>query len=180
MQTSMKQESNNNPGLDVQICIGFEQRRLLRTGSTELRVINLPRREDVNNPKSDGPSAATRLPQTIAHCLRAKLQETIIDSERGKKSTLVSSNKLANRFILERWGIRPSQRRRYKNLFSKIRKQSRRILQQYLKSGKLELTNNSDKYLFGIYQFDDIRGNLIIGFFVISPHTDSLEYTAGM
>ncbi|MHA1638501.1 MAG: hypothetical protein ACTSUO_04515 [Candidatus Thorarchaeota archaeon] len=139
----------------------------------------MPRREDVNNPKSEGPSAATRLPQTIVHCLRAKLQETIIDSERGKKSTLVSSNKLANRFILERWGIRPSQRRRYKNLFSKIRKQSRRILQQYLTSGRLELSSNSNKYTFGIYKFDDIRGNLIIGFFVIQPRIDSLEYAAG-
>lgn len=149
-------------------------------GNTVLRVLNLPRHEDVNNPKSDGSSVSTRLPQTIVHCLRAKLQETIIDSERGKKSTLVSSNKLANRFILERWGIRPSQRRRYKNLFSKIRKQSRQILKQYLTSGRLELSSNSDKYTFGIYQFDDIRGNLIIGFFVISPHTDSLEYAAGM
>ena len=128
----------------------------------------LPRREDVNSSKSDDFSLKP-YPATISLCLKAKLKESIIKSERGRQSTLISSNKLANRFILERWGIRPSQRRRYKNLFSRIRKQARLILRQYLDSGVLELRNNSDRHKFKIYQFDDIRGNLIIGFYKNEP-----------
>ena len=135
----------------------------------------LPRRDDVNRPKSDDFSSGPH-PATISHCLKAKLKESIIKSERGRQSTLISSNKLANRFILERWGIRPSQRRRYKNLFSRIRKQARLILRQYLDSGFLELRNNSDQHKFSIYQFDDIRGNLIIGFYKseLTPSADGM------
>lgn len=135
----------------------------------------MPRSEDVNRTKSDDFSSDP-YPATISHCLKAKLKESIVKSERGRQSTLISSNKLANRFILERWGIRPSQRRRYKNLFSSIRKQARLILRQYLDSGVLELRNNSDRHKFSIYQFDDIRGNLIIGFYKtdLSPSADGM------
>jgi len=85
-----------------------------------------------------------------------------------RKSILVSSNGLANRFILERWGIRPSQRRRYRNLYASVRKQTRNLLQHYLLRERVEWTLAGDTRRFGVFKFDEIRGNLIVGFVCVS------------
>jgi hypothetical protein len=73
---------------------------------------------------------------------------------------------------MERWGIRPSQRKRYRNLFTKVRKQSRAIFHHYLARGRLEWTSRTDSYVFGIFKFDEIRGNLILGFVPMSPDSE--------
>lgn len=77
---------------------------------------------------------------------------------------LISSNSLANRFIFTRWGIRASQRKRYKNLFSKIRQQCRTYFHHLLSTGQISCTNGTDTLRFGVYKFDEVRGNLILGF----------------
>ncbi|MHA2202032.1 MAG: hypothetical protein ACXABN_19375, partial [Candidatus Thorarchaeota archaeon] len=89
-----------------------------------------------------------------------------------RKSVLISSNSLANRFILSRWGIRPSQRRRYKTLFATVRNECRVIFQHYLLKGRVEGTVESEKLLYGIYKFDEIRGNLILGFVAMTPDSE--------
>ena len=55
------------------------------------------------------PSILAGIPDSLGVALNESVQRTA----RGRKSVLISSNSLANRFIFERWGIRPSQRRRY-------------------------------------------------------------------
>jgi hypothetical protein len=109
---------------------------------------------------------------TVPECLRTTLQEIVNKQGRRRKSILISSNSLANRFILSRWKIRPSQRRRYRNLFSTIRKQCRIVFQHFLVRRKLEWTKESEKYVFGIYKFDEIRGNLILGFVLVPPESE--------
>ena len=108
----------------------------------------------------------------IPECLRKILQTSVEKHQRRRKAILISSNSLANRFILERWGIRPSQRRRYRNLFATIRRQCRTVFQHYLARSRIEWTNESERHLFGIYKFDEIRGNLILGFVSTSPETE--------
>jgi len=105
---------------------------------------------------------------TIPDCLRGLLQDAMQDAPKQRKSILVSSNGLANRFILERWGIRPSQRRRYRNLYASVRKQTRNLLQHYLLRGRVEWALGGDTRTFGIFKFDEIRGNLIVGFVCVS------------
>lgn len=107
---------------------------------------------------------------SIPECLRDALKEAI--NSRGRKSVLISSNSLTNRFIFSRWGIRPSQRRRYKNLFASVRKQSRVVFQHYLLRGRVEWTDESGRNVFGVYKFDEIRGNLILGFVVMTPDSE--------
>lgn len=105
----------------------------------------------------------------IPDSLRVALNESVQRTARGRKSVLISSNSLANRFIFERWGIRPSQRRRYRNLFTAVRKQCRVIFQHYLLRGRVDWDSGSEKLVFGVYKFDEIRGNIILGFVYISP-----------
>ena len=90
-------------------------------------------------------------------------------NDQRRKSVLLSSNSLANRFILEKWGIRPSQRKRNKNLFAISRKQSRRLFRLLLNQGRFEWTTPESMLSFGVYKFDEIRGNLILGFVKLDP-----------
>lgn len=105
---------------------------------------------------------------TIPDCLRGLLQDAMEGPPKQRKSILVSSNGLANRFILERWGIRPSQRRRYRNLYASVRKQTRSLLQHYLLRERIEWTLAGDTRTLGVFKFDEIRGNLIVGFVCVS------------
>ena len=98
----------------------------------------------------------------IPACLRNILQESLKKSNVG--SFLVSSNSLANRFIIERWGILPSQRRRFKNLFASVRKECRHIFQHYLNMSKIAWSTHDENFILGVYKFDEIRSNLILGF----------------
>ena len=108
----------------------------------------------------------------VPECLRHILMESAKASKQKRKSVLISSNSLANRFILDRWGIRPSQRRRFKNLFASVRKQCRNIYQHIMAKGRMEWDFKSESYTFGVYKFDEIRGNLILGFVEISPEDE--------
>jgi len=119
-------------------------------------------------PHDVGPSVLARVPEV----LRDKLRESIIESENNKESTLISSNTLANRFIYERWGIRSSQRRKYRNLFAQIRRQCRDVFRNFLERGWLEIQDDSKKHTFGVYKFDDKRGNLILGFVKMAPGSE--------
>ncbi|MDF1538052.1 MAG: hypothetical protein P1Q69_04030 [Candidatus Thorarchaeota archaeon] len=121
-------------------------------------------------PLDIGPSVLAKVPDV----LRNKLRESILESEKNKDSTLISSNTLANSFIYERWGIRSSQRRRYRNLFSQVRRQCRSVFRNYLERGWLEIRDDeeSKKHTFGVYKFDDKRGNLILGFVKMMPGSD--------
>ncbi|MHA2042316.1 MAG: hypothetical protein ACW975_10675 [Candidatus Thorarchaeota archaeon] len=105
------------------------------------------------------PSAMADLPVILKGLLSAS-----VGNQQRRKSVLLSSNSLANRFILEKWGIRPSQRKRNKNLFSISRKHSRRLFRRLLNRGRLEWTTPDSELAFGVYKFDEIRGNLILGF----------------
>ena len=110
------------------------------------------------------PKVTTSILASIPDCLHNMLQENAQRMKERRTSILISSNNLANRFILERWGIRSSQRRRYKNLFSTIRKQSRAIFRNYLTRGNIVWKDQNGDYTFGVFQFDEVRGNLILGF----------------
>jgi hypothetical protein len=118
------------------------------------------------------PEATTSVLAVIPDCLKSTLLDSTNTETRSRKSTLISSNKLTNRFILSRWGIRPSQRRRYKNLFASIRKHSRVLFQHYLLRGKLEWIDNTGRHVFGVYKFDEVRGNLILGFVEMTPESE--------
>ncbi|MGY5865000.1 MAG: hypothetical protein RTV41_10375 [Candidatus Thorarchaeota archaeon] len=126
------------------------------------------RRESLVKEPEVTPSILANIPDT----LRTALSEAIKRNPSGRKSILVSSNSLANRFILERWGIRPSQRRRYKNLFASVRKQCRVVFQHNLARGRVEWDTDQEKLVFGIFKFDEIRGNLILGFVSVSPESE--------
>ena len=95
------------------------------------------------------------------------VKETLLDTKQHRKTRggiLLSSNSVANRFIFTRWGIRPSQRRRYKNLFAQVRKECRRYFKYILNSGKITCERRGVGCSFGVFMFDEIRGNLILGF----------------
>ncbi|NHI90414.1 MAG: hypothetical protein EAX87_12910 [Candidatus Thorarchaeota archaeon] len=110
------------------------------------------------------PRITTSILANIPECLYSVLQDNLLRLQKRGASILVSSNSLANRFILDRWGIRSSQRRRYKNLFSTIRKQCRAIFRNYLAGGKIKWRTHEEELVFGVYKFDEVRGNLILGF----------------
>jgi len=118
------------------------------------------------------PEATASVLDSIPDCLKDTLLNSSTPEGKGRKSVLISSNNLANRFILSRWGIRPSQRRRYKNLFASIRKHCRVLFNHYLLRGRIEWINISGKHLFGVYKFDEVRGNLILGFVVMTPESE--------
>ena len=101
---------------------------------------------------------------SIPDCLYDMLEEYMERIAKKRTSILISSNNLANRFILSRWGIRSSQRKRYRNLFGRIREQCRTIFRNYLAIGKLTLKTQNDKIVLGVSKFDEIRGNLILDF----------------
>jgi len=101
----------------------------------------------------------------IPDVLKKYLHEVVMkQSTRKRKSMLISSNSLANRFTFTRWGIRASQRKRYKNLFSKIREQCRIYFHHLLSTGQVTSKQGKDTFRFGVYKFDVVRGNLILGF----------------
>ncbi|MFX1560185.1 MAG: hypothetical protein ACFFBL_06340 [Promethearchaeota archaeon] len=110
------------------------------------------------------PEVTTSVLASIPDCLQKMLRENAQRNAERRTSILVSSNNLANRFILERWGIRSSQRRRYKNLFSTVRKQCRALFRNYLSRGNIVWKNQNNKVSFGVFKFDEVRGNLILGF----------------
>jgi len=118
------------------------------------------------------PEATASILASIPDSLKDTLLGSSTPEGRGRKSVLISSNNLANRFILSRWGIRPSQRRRYKNLFTSIRKHCRILFNHYLLRGRIEWIDISGKHLFGVYKFDEVRGNLILGFVVMTPESE--------
>ena len=120
----------------------------------------------VHEPKVT-PSILARIPD----CLRQTLEEVVKNSEK-RRSVLISSNNLANRFVFGQWNIRPSQRRRYRELFATIRTRCRDVFNQYLSRGRIKWSERGEIYLFGVYKFDEIRGNLILGFVNIPDDED--------
>jgi hypothetical protein len=110
------------------------------------------------------PAVTTSILASIPDCLQNMLKENLQRTAKRRTSILVSSNNLANRFILERWRIRSSQRRRYKNLFGTVRKQCRALFRNYLARGKVVWKTQNDDFIFGVFEFDEVRGNLILGF----------------
>ncbi len=107
------------------------------------------------------PSVLAAIPDVLKNHLHEVMMK---QSTRKRRSLLISSNSLANRFIFTRWGIRASQRKRYKNLFSKIRQQCRTYFHHLLSTEQITSTNGTDTFRFGVYKFDEVRGNLILGF----------------
>ena len=111
------------------------------------------------------PKVTPSVQAAIPDLLRMQLVESVLGKhERKKKSILVSSNNLANKFIFERWGIRSSQRRKYRNLFSDVRKRCRNLFKFFLQRGLISTQQGGVAYTFGIFRFDEVRGNLILGF----------------
>ncbi len=118
------------------------------------------------------PEATPSTLASIPDCLKEVLLDSATAEGKGRKSVLISSNNLSNRFIFSRWGIRPSQRRRYRNLFTSIRKHCRILFNHYLLRGRIEWIDIAGKHLFGVYKFDEVRGNLILGFVVMTPESE--------
>jgi hypothetical protein len=96
----------------------------------------------------------------------------ILNKTQERKSVLIASNSLANRFILEQWGIRASQRRRYKNLFASVRHRCRAVFHNYLARGRVDWIFENEEVAFRVYKFDEIRGNLILAFVKVTSETD--------
>lgn len=114
---------------------------------------------------SSEPKVTPSVQAAIPDLLKSQLVESVLGTnERKKKSLLISSNSLANKFIFETWGIRSSQRRKYRNLFSDIRKRCRNLFRFFLQKGRISTNQNGNEYVFGIFRFDEVRGNLILGF----------------
>lgn len=113
------------------------------------------------------PETTPSILATIPDCLKHILERSINKSG-TRTALLVSSNSLANRFILDRWGIRPSQRKRFPNLFASIRKECRGIFQNYLVREQIGWPKGDESITFAIYKYDEIRGNLILGFVKIN------------
>jgi hypothetical protein len=97
----------------------------------------------------------------VPDLLKATLLESI---EAGNDKPLISSNSLANKFILARWSIRPTQRKRYKNLFASVRRHCRTLFRHYVHLKKIAWTQADTHYIFGVYKFDEIRGNVVLSF----------------
>ncbi|MFW9926265.1 MAG: hypothetical protein ACFFDM_05795 [Candidatus Thorarchaeota archaeon] len=117
-------------------------------------------RDNIVTEPDTTPSILANVPDSLCAALKESVQKTTDKQQ----SLLISSNSLANRFIFERWGIRPSQRRRFKNLYSTVRKQCRAIFRNYVARGRINWTSGTEEFVFGIYKFDEIRGNIILGF----------------
>ncbi len=118
------------------------------------------------------PKVTSSVLASIPNCLYDMLEESTQRAAERRTSILISSNSLANRFILDRWGIRSSQRRRFRNLFGIIRKHCRAVFRNYLASRKISWYMRNEKVVFGVFKFDEVRGNLILGFVPSSGHLD--------
>jgi hypothetical protein len=118
------------------------------------------------------PVATPSILATVPDILRKALQENIDMASAQKRSILISSNSLANRFILERWDIRSSQRRRYRNLFMTVRRHCRSIFQNLLVRKRITWETEDESHFFGIFRFDEVRGNLILGFVPATKGTE--------
>lgn len=108
-----------------------------------------------------------REPQTtsILRGVHDLLRSVLIESvSNGNERLLLSSNSLANKFTLERWTIRPAQRRRYKDLFASVKKHSRTLFLYYTHLERIAWTESDTQYIFGCYEFDEIRGNIVLSF----------------
>ena len=113
----------------------------------------------------------------VLTCLKDVIAENISASQRKPRSTLVSSNALANRFIMNRWDIRPSQRKRYKNLFSTVRRRTRALFESLLTRDMIEIEQNDGINTLVVHRFDDVRGNIILRFEEVPPGE---EYRYGL
>ena len=115
---------------------------------------------------------------TIPDLLKSHLVEISLSKKytQRKKSILISSNSLANKFVYTKWGIRPSQRRRYRNLFSQIRSQSRSFFQNLLLRNQILVHDKNQDYSYGVFKFDDIRGNLILGFVLLDEENTFVKF----
>jgi hypothetical protein len=118
------------------------------------------------------PKATSSQLANIPKTLQSFLMNSIRNKTHERKSVLVASNSLANRFILEHWGIRASQRRRYKNLFSSVRHRCRAVFHNYLARGRVDWVSENEEVVFGVYKFDEIRGNLILAFVKITSESE--------
>lgn len=118
------------------------------------------------------PKTSPSVLATVPNCLRQTLERAINAPNERRRSILISSNSLANRFILERWDIRPSQRKRFRNLFATVRKQCRDVFNHYLALGRIEWAAKNERFIFGIFKYDEIRGNLILGFVSVPPGSE--------
>lgn len=113
------------------------------------------------------PSIVATIPDLVKEILLDAKQLRMIQDR-----IMLSSNAIANRFIYTRWGIRPSQRRRYKNLYAAVRKECRRYFKFILNMGIISCEKRGVSNTFGVFKFDEIRGNLILGF----TRTDKIPY----
>jgi len=121
------------------------------------------------------PVLTPRSISNISSLLKLTLLEILSRCDRkGRKSVLISSNSLANKFIFSQWGIRPSQRRQYRNLFLAVREQCRCIFQYYTNKGEVICQNHGMDHKFGVYKFDEVRGNLILGFVYVDANSPFL------
>jgi hypothetical protein len=118
------------------------------------------------------PEATPSILANIPNTLHSFLMNSIKNKTRERKTVQVASNNLANRFILEQWGIRASQRRKHKNLFASVRQRCRAIFHNYLARGRVEWVSGDERIIFGVYKFDEIRGNLILAFVKITSETE--------
>lgn len=117
------------------------------------------------------PTLSPSIIATIPDLLKELITETTENRMYLKrKSILISSNALCNKFILTRWGIRSSQRRRYKKLFSDVRKACRDYFNHLLGQSQISCEQKMRRFVFGVYKFDEIRGNLILGFASLEEH----------
>ncbi|NHJ12540.1 MAG: hypothetical protein EAX95_02640 [Candidatus Thorarchaeota archaeon] len=105
------------------------------------------------------PSVLSDLPQLLREILSGESTE-----KKFAGPVLVSSNRLANRFILQRYGIRPSQRKQYKSLFAQVRQHCRSLFEYTLRKKQIEVLHEKDRVVFGAFRYDSIRGNIILGF----------------
>jgi hypothetical protein len=113
------------------------------------------------------PSIIASIPDLLTKLLTEKTENHV---HLKQNSILISSNTLSNRFILTKWGIRPSQRCRHKNLFSDVRKACRDYFNYLIRKGRISCTQKMRRFDFGVFKFDKIRGNLILGFASIEEH----------
>jgi hypothetical protein len=120
---------------------------------------------------SSEPVLSPRIVSNIPSLLKATLREAFCgDCRKGRRSVLISSNSLANKFIHLQWGIRPSQRRQFRNLFLAVREQCRTIFQYYIKREELFIQEQGREQRCRVYKFDEVRGNLILGFVYIDTN----------
>ncbi|MDH4213167.1 MAG: hypothetical protein OEV85_04540 [Candidatus Thorarchaeota archaeon] len=121
---------------------------------------------------STEPSLTPSSISSIPSHLKMTLLEILSRYEgKGRKGILISSNSLANKFIHLQWNIRPTQRRQYRNLFLAVREECRSIFQYYINNREVIYQEHGTDYKFRVYKFDEVRGNLILGFVYIDPNS---------